>query len=692
MGHIHEEVASGHLAQHASEADILKPFLSGFDITWATSKRAYNSFSSVYFLRPEKFIQEAFGFDFEIMLVYSPYPKMEPRSIQSAEQFLLDSPAKGRVDSVNFFLVSDDENVNEWTKNYLASRQESRIIVTFSKSELKNSSADAWFVRNRLHEQFYGRDLFGYTLPLTEDTYFFGRQQSIASALDAVRVSENRGIFGLRKTGKTSLLLKIKRTIVQEHIGQVFFYDCKTPSLRKLHWNELLGEVIKNISERLKIHLKLDFTEVGIVKTFRVLIRTASERGIKVILIFDEIEYISFKSIQDTHWHKEYLDFWQTIWSCQSVHKNLVFIIAGVNPSVVEVDTVGGVQNPLFGIVPSEFLKGFDKSELKNLVKTLGRRMGIILQFEAIDYLYKQYGGHPLLSRLACSWLNKYCQLKKLGRPLDVSEALLKRTQEDRDSDLTFYCKHIVSELKQFYPDEYEMLELLSSGQILSFVELSMEPEFIKHLRSYGLVAHDRFNKPTIAIPVVARFIGIELARKEGRNTIYKLVESSRRAEWVEIRKESVLRDLRHLEKSIKISSKPSLFGINSFPEGEEFISIKEVSNKNEFQNFINVLNRCFVESIERFGESISEPKYFWIRIKEEYPVLFHALHRIKAYRHNSDHLELTTRVTEDLLNFLKEDLEGRSPSEVKDFYFLLQQRTIDNLLAAINAELNALN
>lgn len=692
MGKINVDVEHNHLSQYPQEFDIISPFLSGFNISWASRKRAYNTNCSVYLIEPEPFMTEAYGFEFEIMLVYSPYNNIEPRAIQAAEQFLSESPIKGRADSVNYFLISDDPDSVEWVKSYVSSRQESRIIVTFSTQELSANKGDAWFIRNKLNSQFYGRDLFAYTLPLTEDTYFFGRQQIIASLLDAVKLSENRGVFGLRKTGKTSLLFKVKRIISQEKIGHVFFYDCKTPSLRKLHWNQLLAEICRNIVKRCSLNVGVVESEIQVVKTFKHIISTLAKRGVKIVLVFDEIEYISFKSIQDVHWHTEFLDFWQTMWSCQTIYKNLVFILAGVNPSVVETDTVSGVQNPLFGIVPSVFLKGFEEEEVKNLVRTLGKRMGMKFTLEANHFLFNKYGGHPLLTRLACSWLNKYFLIHKIPKPVELLESVLLQTQDDRDSDLTFYCKHIVSELKDFYPDEYEMLELLSSGQVHDFVQLSAYPEFVRHLNNYGLLTSKYEGEPRLTIPVVARYVGIELAKKEGRKSIYKLVPNERRVEWLEIRKENIIKDIKMFEKVIKLNNKPLLFGQNSFPEGEEFIQIRVVSNKQEFQNFINTVNRCFVESIENYGKSIGDRNYFWQTIKTEYAALFFSLNRIKVYRNDSDHIELNRNVSQQLLDYLNRDLEERRPSECQDLYFHLQQRTIDSLLAAINSELNKLN
>lgn len=255
MGIIKKDVRDKHLNDHNLEEDFLKPFLNGFDITFGRRMSGFNTELSVYILNPEDFIKEGFGISKEIMMVYSPYRKTESRSIQAAEDFLNKYPLRGRVETLSYFFVSDNYKIKEWLDEYFFDKQESRIIVPFSTKELNDNKDNAWFVRNKLNKNLFGRDLFGYTLPLKEDTYFFGRQQILANYIDSIKRCENRGIFGLRKTGRTSLLFKIQRTIKNEGIGQVFFYDCKSPSLRKLKWNEFLGEICSNIAQRITICL-----------------------------------------------------------------------------------------------------------------------------------------------------------------------------------------------------------------------------------------------------------------------------------------------------------------------------------------------------------------------------------------------------------------------------------------------------
>lgn len=687
MGTIKEDVLSVFLSQYPEQRTLLKPFLSGFDISYAERKLLNNTTLFVYLLKPEEYISDAFGISKEILLAYTPYDTLQPRAIQAVNMVFDIFPFRNRVDTLNCFVVSKDFGVLEYAGITNFSAEQSRCIVPFVYDELLQNANDSWFVRNQLRKYFYDIDLFGYTLPLRDETSFFGRQQIIARYVDAIRRCENRGIFGVRKTGKTSLLFKIDRIIREQHIGFVFFYDCKSPSYRRLHWNELLGEICDNIAKRLKIRIRKEYDETGIIKSFRYVVHEAALRNKKIIIMFDEIEYISFKSTTDVHWQTEFVDFWQAIWSVQSIHRNLVFILSGVNPSVTEVDTVNGIQNPLFSIVQSEYLQGLSEEDAHTMIRTLGRRMGIRVEHSAVTMLYKQFNGHPMLLRLACSYINR--QYSMQTRPITITENKISDLQEGIDIELAYYFKHIVSEIKQFYPDEYEMFEMLASGQISDFVELSSMVDFSRHLYSYGLVAKDDNGTPIVNMPVAGRYVAMELAKKENRTALYRLVEKEKRRDWVTQRARSIIRDLRQLETAIRSTNKHKLFGENSFPEAEKFAGVTPVVTEADFANFFNICNRCFVESVENYGNSISCNNYFWNEIKVGYPTLHGVLHRMKIYRHSQDHLKLEPTVAAKYSEFWSEDTSGFTNEEEQRF--AVQQKLLESFLTAIQVEISTI-
>ncbi|THF77106.1 ATP-binding protein [Cohnella fermenti] len=689
MGEIRREVWEKHLSSFPKEESLLKPFLSGFYVTSGYRRKAYNSELSVYILNPEEFMKEAFGFNHEVLLVYTEYESMEPRTLQAAEQFLTDSPAKGRVETLNYFLISEDDSVHNWLQTYISENEETRIIIAFNANELRKSRGDSFFIRNQLSKQFFTRDLFDYKLPLAKDTYFFGRSNILAEYIDSIKRGENRGLFGLRKTGKTSILYKLERMGNQEQLGLFIYFDCKDPSVRKLRWHQLLENIILKVCERYDFDKSvLKFDEVNISSTFQKVLSELSS-GQRIVLIFDEIEYISFNAKLDNHWGEDFIDFWQTMWTTQSRNRKIVSIIAGVNPIVVEQDTINGVQNPLFGIITHRYLTGFNIDEMKEMVRKLGRKMGMSFSLEAMNYIFNRYGGHPLLTRIACSLINNSLNEQAVSRPFDCTENYLIRDEDKRDSDLTFYCRHVVSELKQFYANEYEMLELLAGGHTRDFVELSLHSEFIKHLQSYGLLAYDQHGIPYIPIPVIGRYIALELAIQEGRRTILKVIPKPQREEWLRRRVSTVIKDFRFLEKLIKLNKMVLLFGPNSFPEADQFVNIKICSDERDFIQFINICNRCFVDSIEIYGESLGNKKFFWNEFQQNYSGLFYALRRIKIYRHDHMHIQLNTNVSSLLLEYLNKDLERQKPSDVQDLYFVLQQCVLDGLLTALQIEIN---
>jgi hypothetical protein len=261
---------------------------------------------------------------------------------------------------------------------------------------------------------------------------------------------------------------------------------------------------------------------------------------------------------------------------------------------------------------------------------------------------------------------------------------MLLNDEAGRDADLCFYCEHVVSELRQFYPDEYAMLELLACKHAGDFVELAHDRGLVKHLKDYGLV-RDGGGRPHVAIPVVERYV----AGRAGGGS--PAVPDPARPDWVKGRVRRIMSDMRSLERQVERKSLPSLFGPNSFPEADKLLGVTPARTEKDFEAFVNVMNRCFVESVERFGQSTGQPNYFW-DLKATYPTLHEALDRIKTYRHNAAHLALRPHVEEKLARFLNEDLGGQKPSAVGDLYFVLQHRTLDGLFAAIQIEAARLN
>jgi hypothetical protein len=690
MGTIHPDVFRAYLSDHLHEQSILAPFLATFDVTYVFPPRRARTDLSGYFLRPEKEITDSYGFTQEILLIYSPFPTLQARTIQTAEELLTRPAALGRVETLVIFLVSEMSNPENWISTYLTQNRESRMLVPFSADALRQNRGDPWYVRNILSRVLFNRDLFNYRLPLERDLYFFGRDDLLLEFIDSAKASENRGVFGLRKTGKTSFLYKFIRTINEQKIGYTLLYDCKDTSVRSLHWSELLRRICDDICRLHNVKIKVP-TDERLLSRYLADILLSIRKQRKVILIFDDFEFITPLSVDDLHWHDEFVPFWQSIWSAQSARRNLSVVLAGLNATPCERDRVGRVQNPLFAIVAVNYIRGLGSADLRRMILILGRRMGLFFDDGAIEYLSARYGAHPLLTRLVCSSVHQEIRALQIDRPLVIDPAFLTKNEEERDSKLVYYCSHIVSELKEFYPDEYNMFELLATKQIREFMDFAIFPEYIRHLREYGLITYDVDGLAYVQIPVIGKYVALEKARNEGRRTILRVITEKHREEWRAERTILIVEGVRELERMAQAQGLALPFGPTSFPEADRFRETAVVSTRDEFVSFIGCCYRTFVESIDKYGASVGKTQYFYNEMSKTFPRLQEALTRVRLYRNDVGHLLLYPKVASSLSSFLKADLEGRPASVVEEVWFVLQQCVLDGLFNALQAELTRL-
>lgn len=689
MGDFIDNVDAIYFDRHPEERSLLRAFTHSFDITWASRQAAFGSQLAVYFMKPAAYMERAFGFESEILAVYSPYDTLEPRTIQAIERFTSEPPARGRVDPMIAFVVSEASDAVQWTKQYTTQHRDSPVLAAFDADRLRSAQDETWLVRSLLADQLYQRDLFDYRLPIAHDSFFFGREDLVFNLSTAATRSENRGLFGLRKTGKTSAFFRLRR-ILEARKDIVFIYiDCKFPGYRQLRWERLLqrlsGEILRGVGA------VPHSGELHASDAFLAAVESLHTHGTKAVLVFDEIEYITPLSTTDTHWREDFVPFWQTIWHAQSQFGNVAVFLGGVNPAVVEQDLVGQSQNPLFGLVSHDYVGGMTEHEVRRLGRTLGRPMGIRFADDAIHYVQRQYGGHPLLTRLAFSITHKMLRGAGAQLPIEVNRKHLVETEAQREAELSFYSQHVVSELSKFYPDEYELLTEIARGNLADVYEFTSDLSFSAHLKNYGLLNVDASGRPSISISVVGRVLQLSTSAEKGRRPVLDVRHESERASWLGTRKQTINDNLEQLQREITRRKRPLLFGANSYPESHRFFELDVVTDESSFATFINTCNRCFVESIESYGQDIGNRQYFWDDIQRAYPALSEALKRIKVYRHHRVHLKLAQPADEELRRFLDLDLRGQSPPNVPDLWFTLQQRVLDDLLVGILVETDQL-
>lgn len=677
MGKIHHDIRFDLL--YPKFKDIVQVFLdTGFSLTNAVKLKSHGSEFIFSFLSSSTELKEMFNFEYEVLLVYHKYIPAEPRAFQAVDRYISSAPAKGRVENLVYFFVSEQLDIQDFVDSYMLEHKDERIVIAFNADNIISKGKDC--IIQSIQQKYMSVNKFKDNLPIQSDTYYFGRELESTIAANSFLKKENIGVFGLRKTGKTSFLLKLIRQFQSERIKFIFL-QAQDTKINMLRWNELL----KFISQ-LMLPNDEDFSEPNAGESFAKILARGLECMDRFVLMIDEIEQLTPGTASEEHWKDDYRRFFQTIRSCQTTNRSLSLIVAGLNSSCADNDRFNGKQNPLFGIISQIYLKGLSESETRSMINKLAKISSASFDDAAITHLFRSYGGHPLMTRLACSFELEYLRAHGSRFPAKISLGTVEINNKSRDRELIFYTRHIINELEDYYPDEYKLLEKLAAGDILHFTKATSTSTAGVYLHKYGIVGEVN-GTPYITINVVAEYLAYEDARKNDRPTFFPIVAPEDRKDFLRTRIDNIINDMRLLEKKIKGRTYlPSLFGPNSFPFADRLVKIEEPTTWDSFDKNIDPFHLAFVESIDVYGASTGKRDYFWKDIKSAYPVLQKALHRIRLYRINSNHLAILNTVSPQLEAFLSEDLSGTG-AEIPERHWVLFQRSIDELFRGIQFE-----
>lgn len=487
------------------ERDLALRLDEAFNISYGTR---YGK-QSLWIAEPKPQVRERFGLQNEVLVVYSEHLTTDARVLTTIETASKSSEFKQRIDKVLYIVIHKGDIAE--TKE-LMRRDLDRIIVPIHVNELLDPHRGSIFIRRRIAEYIGDVDLFGMSSPISSDKYFFGRDELVQSLV--IRSSsrkENSGLFGLRKTGKTSVLKAFQRRVSERPI-LVDYIDCANPGIHSARW----WEVLETLTQRLDRLKKSNRSPKGIVErprysqgsagaefstALRLLIE--EENLEQIVLLLDEIEYITpgLSNILGQHWDRDFVPFWQTIRSIhQELDGKLVFLVAGVNPAGVEETRIGETPNPIFQLAVPHFLEPFNSQSVRDMVRTLGKYSGLRFEEDVYEYLRAVYGGHPFLIRIACSEVSRKIDRSNPSETAKVSvKDFVSANTEIRDR-LSQPIKDILLSLVWWYPEDYDLLQILAEGDEAFFNKyLEENPNSVVQFAKYGILQTQSQGKFAIA-------------------------------------------------------------------------------------------------------------------------------------------------------------------------------------------------
>ena len=399
-------------------------------------------------------------------------------------------------------------------------------IIPFSYEELLNEPLESFesFVLARFKRFLFERDFFSYSEPINDRLFLFGGRDSFAKQIaDRCASGDHSGIFGLRKSGKTSVINMIKQELEQR---KIFFLSYRCVEFSRHDWNKAVYKIIKDVYTMAGCAPPSpEYAETDAIERFSSDLTSISDSiGNKLVLIFDEIEQIAVDTSYDDKWQNPVSThlFWSTfIKYCEDNPKSLALVIAGINPSINETyfvqndGTKSAPRNPVYKKLSNEnYLKPFVYEQTRRMVNELGKYMGFYFSDETCYELQKDFGGHPFFTRQMCKVIVEHVKkesLKSIDCPkFEVSRQLYYAVKQSEAyaAQSPEWCNNILLELKICYPDEYSLLLKIANGDKTAKTEIQKNTTAIPHLIGYGLVKYDPASREMeISIDIVRDYL-----------------------------------------------------------------------------------------------------------------------------------------------------------------------------------------
>lgn len=444
------------------------------------------------------------------ILVRCFYSSVAPTSLNELQSVLRNPPAsfRGVNQDIAFIVAEDIGPLRDILYRLMSDNREAIVPVdTTTLTAANNGQSPVPALRPVLDQWLSRRDLYKFNYPVY-GRRFFGRELDLQRLMRDLDDGHNVGVFGLRKVGKTSLLMQL-RELRQQDI--VIYFDLQgVPSgiqdCAYIYW--AIARKLKEEVERKKdaVHGfgKLVF-QLGNQDVAQFQKRTPrlfdhdihavlglleqQNSSTRLIVILDEVDRL-LPAPGYTKGFQGYPDFFAYLrGTSQNSNGRFVTIITAANPALCEQAVWEGRDNPIFQFYHQMFLPPLALEDCKEMIEKLGRGMGIGYDEASLEILFDATSGHPYITRLLCSRIGEITT----ERPLQVTYEVAKQARNDfLRSDATPIFNEILERLDTFFPIERDLLLFIADG-VDSEKELSglvNEPVDIAlyHLDGYHLV------------------------------------------------------------------------------------------------------------------------------------------------------------------------------------------------------------
>ena len=348
---------------------------------------------------------------------------------------------------------------------------------------------------NILREHLARRDPFFESTPVTGEK-FFGRRPLINDLLEDIRQKKVVGIFGLRKSGKTSILKEVQRQVDSENVVSVLL-DLERFSEPPI---DDTGMIIARLRQRLvtelgrRKHRVKELAEIGNTPTIEEfclglenLLSKLRPKGVSVIFMLDEVEYLTPATVDVEEGEPESISrLLANLRSISQETDNFTFLLSGLTSAIIDRGRLYGRPNPLFSWAKPIYVGPLKRGEADLLAEMSGAQVGVTFTPEALASIHEATGGHAFLYRYLCSEVVKSLDVSEFHRAVQSRD--VRHILENWSALVHEKVNEMINHVERYYPTEAILLDYLLRDRE-AFDEIYEEfPAEVKRLELLGLV------------------------------------------------------------------------------------------------------------------------------------------------------------------------------------------------------------
>ena len=387
----------------------------------------------------------------------------------------------------------DSDRLQERTREAYRIKAAHRVDVvpmTLATLEraLRHGTVDAEV--NAAKDRYVTRqDPYFESVPVKDPALFFGRSAQLQTIPRLLSQGQHVGVFGLRKTGKTSLAHQLRLRFREVPVVSINCQELDRHSATTL---------LRRIAEELRSDLRDQFdvrADSGADGDCGTQLRSLigawqALRSEPFVIILDEIEtLLPFTDSNENHdLLVEGRIVLGVLRALAQELKGVVLVVIAKRPDINRINRLpaGAGENPMFMGFREVHAGALSTDECDSMIRELGAWREIDWEPEALRLLYRYCGGHPFVARLFAS---DACEQ---GRRKRITADRVERTADNIRNAMR---SHLIGRVyKQIHEDlRIEELDLLrrmvvGSGPLSESQLRPSQEQALTDLENFGLV------------------------------------------------------------------------------------------------------------------------------------------------------------------------------------------------------------